>query len=91
MNTQHLMEQAEQVMARYVCDGLEGGARSEMEGMVHRFFSAYASGLDPSEIMDHMTTPMKAVCWFNSYLSEALGNCCCTDLDPEDADTCTLP
>jgi hypothetical protein len=90
MNTEQMMDQAEKVMAGYVCDGLEGDARLEMDRLVHRFFSDRVSGLEPSEIMEHMATPMKAVDWFNNFFCEALRSCCCADPNPEDADACSL-
>jgi hypothetical protein len=90
MNKARLLDQAEKVMNNYVCNGLDEDVRMEMDRLVHRFFSDRVSGLDPSEIMDHMMTPMKALDWFNGYLCETFRDCCCTDPIHEDADTCTL-
>lgn len=90
MKKERLMDQAEQVMATYVCKDLDGEVRVEMDRLVHRFFSDHVRGLDTSEIMDRMVTPMKALEWFNEYLCETFRNLCCASPVSPDADTCVI-
>ena len=90
MNTNNLMTQAKKIMTTYACRDLDGQSRVEMKSMVERFFAEHASRLDPSEIMDHMATPMKALSWFNAYVCDQLLQRCCTAADPASADTCQL-
>ncbi len=90
MKTQNLIDQAQQIMAAYVCKDLDGEERVEMNRMVQRFFAEHVNRRDTSEIMDHMATPMKALDWFNSYLCETFRNRCCSGPIPDGTDTCRL-
>jgi len=90
MNRQDLMTQAKKIMTTYACRDLDGEMRVEMQGLVGNFFDEHVSNLEQSEIMDHMTTPMKALDWFNAYLCEAWMRRCLVGAASDSADTCQL-
>jgi len=90
MNKTELMDQAQNALTRYACKGLENPAKHEITMMVQQFFSERVNGLDKSEIMDHMATPMKALRWFNTYLCEKCWSNYCTARETDDAETCAL-
>ena len=77
MQTNDLRAQAKQIMTTYACRDLEGEEREHMIHAVERFFNEHVSKRDPSEIMAHMATPMKALEWFHSYVCDRFWRHCC--------------
>ena len=90
MKTNHLSDQAQHIMATYVCRDLDGETRVEMKRVVRQFFADHVSHLDPSEILERMSTPMKAMDWFNTYFCETFWKRCCNGPIPDAADACRL-
>lgn len=90
MNTNNLMTQAKKIMSTYACRDLAGDERENMRRKVDEFFTEHVSKLDKSEIMAHMTTPMKALRWFHNYVCESFRRRCCATEMPAEADTCRL-
>ena len=90
MRTEDLVNQAQAIMARYVCRDLSGRERVAMQRLVERFFAERAGRLSPSEIMDHLATPMQALAWFSPFLCQTYWKHCCTDGLPHDEAACQL-
>jgi len=90
MKTNDLITQAEKIMSGYACRGLDGDQREHMRRKVEHFFNEHVSKLDKSEIMAHMTTPMKALNWFHGYACESFRRRCCATGTPAGDDTCRL-
>ena len=88
METKQLMDRAELIMKKYACRDLEGEVRLEMGNMVHRFFRDHVRRVAPNVVMERMSTPMKALAWFNTYLCQTFNQRCCTGT--ASADACTL-
>jgi len=89
MKRQQLMDQAQEIMMRYTCKGLDPNKCEEMTRWVERFFRDHASRLSRSEIMDRLATPMKALHWFNRYLCDTAHRRCCSGAAADDS-TCRL-
>ena len=88
MKRKQLINRAEQIMQRYALRDLEGENRVEMKTMIHRFFSDRVHRLSRQEVMDRMSTPMRALAWFNGYLCDTWRRRCCTGSAANDA--CTM-
>jgi hypothetical protein len=61
-----------------------------MKRMVRRFFADHVGHLDKSEILERMSTPMKALDWFNAYLCESFWKPCCAGPIPDTDDSCRM-
>ena len=90
MDKTTMLKQAQRIMTRYVCRGLDQEESAAMAGEVQRFFEEQVSALGKTEIMDHMRTPMQALAWFNTFRCLQFWDNCCSGAMPEYADACTL-
>ena len=90
MKTDDLMNQAREILSTYACRGLDGDERANMDRLIDRFFNEHVRTLDKAEIMEHMSTPMKALSWFHDYVCESFRSRCCATGMPAESDTCRL-
>jgi hypothetical protein len=90
MDKSTMLDQAQRIMTRYVCRGLDQEESALMEDEIQRFFEQRVSTLGKSEIMDRMRTPMQALAWFNTYRCLRYWDNCCSNVMPEYADACNL-